>query len=354
LYEGKDEDFSFADVYDPMDAESARFCEARVWSFFRQVAAPEEEMDSYLQHVRGFDLQNTMPLYVKVARKLDVNDTLWFMRNKFQDTFFDPTTDVGGGQWHSAERLSHEADTWSVGSSTYANNRPIGVPYTGWGLVANQRPKERYSVLWFGVGDAGFSPRVPFYGAATRVPRAYDDANCTSMDWCRKELGLPGTVTEFSMKNMWWTVRMVTNLVYAQYQQVAPDVEAEVASLEAELQKQVAKMDAKLRTLSDAEAVEAASSFSFDHAEAAHERWLDVYGRIFARHADGYITSADYDVTYPELDETWKEEVAARTGDKYKFPEDGWKTQKRRKSTMNGVMGRSRSKFHPGASAVMV
>ncbi len=32
-YNGKDEDFSFSDTYNPLDYEGLRFCEARVWSF---------------------------------------------------------------------------------------------------------------------------------------------------------------------------------------------------------------------------------------------------------------------------------------------------------------------------------
>jgi dipeptidase len=35
-----EEDFSFSDVYDPVTFEGARFCEARVWSFFSAGAPP--------------------------------------------------------------------------------------------------------------------------------------------------------------------------------------------------------------------------------------------------------------------------------------------------------------------------
>ena len=37
-FSGRDEEFSFADAYDPADFESLRFCEARVWSVFRRAA----------------------------------------------------------------------------------------------------------------------------------------------------------------------------------------------------------------------------------------------------------------------------------------------------------------------------
>merc|ERR1711937_310383 len=99
-----------------------------------------------------------MPLYVKIAHAVSVNDTLWYIRNKLQGTYFDPTVDVGGEQWHTAERLAQEGTTFTVEGSTYMNNRPIGVPYTGWGIVSQMRPKERFGVLWSSVGDSSFSP----------------------------------------------------------------------------------------------------------------------------------------------------------------------------------------------------
>ncbi len=33
-----DDEFSFADTFAPLNFEGARFCEARVWSFFRKMA----------------------------------------------------------------------------------------------------------------------------------------------------------------------------------------------------------------------------------------------------------------------------------------------------------------------------
>lgn len=350
LYTGTDENFSFADAFDPFDAESARFCEARVWSFFRQVAADEEKMESYLDHVRGFELERFMPLYVKVKQKLSVDEVLWFMRNKLEDTYFDQAVDVGAGQWHTPERLAHECEQWQQNGVNYANNRPIGVPYTGWGFVATQRPEQRYSVMWFGVHDASFSPRVPFYGATSRVPRAWEDGNCTQMDWCRKERGYTGRVTDFSFQSMWWVNRMVANLAYAQYNQVAPVVKAKLQEFESAMQAEVAEMDAKLLSMSDVEAAEAATSFSFDKAERAHEEWQNFYGQLFTMHADGYTTvenpsdpASGCDTSYPEMDKMWMQEVAEKTGDKYKMPDSGFDEQtmlKRSKRSLPSVSGR--------------
>jgi len=39
LFKGKDDEFSFSDTYNPITFSGARFCEARVWSFFKSVNA---------------------------------------------------------------------------------------------------------------------------------------------------------------------------------------------------------------------------------------------------------------------------------------------------------------------------
>ena len=41
VYSGSDARFSFSDTYDPVTFEGARFCEARVFSFFSAVAAAD-------------------------------------------------------------------------------------------------------------------------------------------------------------------------------------------------------------------------------------------------------------------------------------------------------------------------
>ncbi|MFU8844394.1 MAG: C69 family dipeptidase, partial [Bacteroidales bacterium] len=61
-YTGDDKSFSFSDIYAPVDFGGARFCEVRVWSFFRSVKAG---MDKYLDYASGHNLKNRMPLWIK-------------------------------------------------------------------------------------------------------------------------------------------------------------------------------------------------------------------------------------------------------------------------------------------------
>jgi dipeptidase len=64
-----DEDFSFSDVYDAVTFSGARFCEARVWSFFGDIMG-KEWADQYEDYAMGYNLTNRMPLWVKVCSQM--------------------------------------------------------------------------------------------------------------------------------------------------------------------------------------------------------------------------------------------------------------------------------------------
>lgn len=53
----------FSDTFDPVTFGGARFCEARVYSFFSAVAPGIKE--EYLDYVSGHNLSHRMPLFVK-------------------------------------------------------------------------------------------------------------------------------------------------------------------------------------------------------------------------------------------------------------------------------------------------
>ncbi|HZI05573.1 MAG TPA: C69 family dipeptidase, partial [Archangium sp.] len=65
-FTGADKDFSFADTYHPLDFESVRFAEARVWSIFRR-AAPSAGLGA--DYVDGSAPTKRLPLWVKPDKK---------------------------------------------------------------------------------------------------------------------------------------------------------------------------------------------------------------------------------------------------------------------------------------------
>lgn len=83
-------DFSFSDIYDPVSFVSARICEARVWSVFSAALSTRtnpQPMAMHLDYAQGYNLTNRMPLFVRPAAKLAVNDTMELMRTHFENTW---------------------------------------------------------------------------------------------------------------------------------------------------------------------------------------------------------------------------------------------------------------------------
>ncbi|MBQ1964158.1 MAG: C69 family dipeptidase, partial [Tidjanibacter sp.] len=93
-FSGEDKDFSFCNAYAPLDFSAMRGCEARVWAFFRQYA---DGMEQYEDYALGHNPNNPMPLWVKPNRKLSPKNVFDMMRDHYEGTVMDMTTDIGAG-----------------------------------------------------------------------------------------------------------------------------------------------------------------------------------------------------------------------------------------------------------------
>ncbi|HKJ42986.1 MAG TPA: C69 family dipeptidase, partial [Sunxiuqinia sp.] len=141
-FDGKNKDFSFSDVYAPVDFEGARFCEARVWAAFRRVASGMDQYTNYVEgHVEhggenGY-ATNRLPLWVKPDKKLSVKDVMSLMRDHFERTPLDMTKDIGAGPYKLPYRW--RGLTWKVDSTEYCNERATSTQQTGFSFVAQSR-----------------------------------------------------------------------------------------------------------------------------------------------------------------------------------------------------------------------
>ena len=66
-FDGKNSEFSFSDVYAPLDYGAIRFCEARVWSFYNRVNTAEAQQ--YITYIEGNDTKR-MTLWFKPTAPL--------------------------------------------------------------------------------------------------------------------------------------------------------------------------------------------------------------------------------------------------------------------------------------------
>ncbi len=304
LFSGKDEEFSFCDVYNPLDFSGARACEARVWSYFNRFA---DGMDEYLDYAMGYDLKKHMPLYVKPNRKISTKDLADMMRDHFEGTPLDMTTDIGAGGSHLPYRwrpMEFEYQGWE-----YVNERAIATQQTGWWYVAQARPESRYGVFWFGVDDAGTSPLMPFFSCTNSVPECLREGN--------------GSLLEYSETSMYWIVSRIAQFAYLRYDKIGAEVRSVIDEYENGI---MAEVDA----MSDDESVQTLSSFGVDNAVSLFEKWqgLDKYllvkyidGNIKRQNPDGSFVTNGYSDDIPEYpiwedySDKWKESVVRDHGD---------------------------------------
>ena len=166
-YDGTDEDFSFCEAYAPADFGALRGCEARVWAFFRTVA---DGMDKYVDYAMGHNAENRMPLWVKPRTKVSPKVVFDCMRDHYEGTPMDMTTDIGAGG--SACPYRWRPMYFEVDGVEYCNERATATQQTGFWFVAQARPNvpDNMGILWFGVDDAATSCLTPIYCCTQGVP----------------------------------------------------------------------------------------------------------------------------------------------------------------------------------------
>nr|MCU0362432.1 C69 family dipeptidase [Bacteroidales bacterium] len=226
-FNGKDEDFSFSDVYAPLDFGGARFCEARVWSGFNMVS---NQMGKYLDYAMGENLTNRMPLWIKPDNKLGLRDVMGMMRNYYQGTPMDMTKDMGAGPYGSTVRW--RPMEWKVDGVTYIHERAISTQQTGFSFVAQSRswlPDPVGGILWFGVDDTYYTVYSPMYCGITAVPQSFAVGN--------------GDIMTFSDNSAFWVFNQVTNFAYTRTSLMIGELQKKQTELEEGYIAQVTETD---------------------------------------------------------------------------------------------------------------
>ena len=276
LFSGKDQDFSFRDAYAPMDFSGARYCEARVWSFFNRWV---EGMDRYLDVAMGKNNSGEMPLYLKPKRKLSVRDVQQSMRDHYEDTPLDIRNGLGAGAYAMPYRptpLSYKVD-----DQEYFNERPISTQQTGFtfvGQMRSQLPDAVGGIVWWGNDDANMVAYTPVYCSVSNVPSCYV-----------AEKDVQDDVT-FSWNSAFWVCNLVSNMVYPYYSKMMPDVLAAQKELEDSFADQQAAIESQALSLingGDADkAVDVLTQYSLKQADRMMERWKALFAYITVKHND--------------------------------------------------------------------
>ncbi|MBP3828975.1 MAG: C69 family dipeptidase [Bacteroidaceae bacterium] len=317
-FSGKDKDFSFRDAYAPNDFGARRICEARVWSFFNRVAAG---MDKYLPYVQGIEsATEEMPWCIRPDHPVTLSEVKQAMRDHFEGTPMDMTSDVGAGPYEAPYRptpLYFEVD-----GKKYFNERPISTQQTAVTYLAQLRswlPNHIGGVLWVGCDDANMIAYTPIYCCATICPEPYAERTAD-----------PFT---FSLKSAYWVCNALSNFVYPRYSQLFPELQQVRDQLDRELEDMQAKIDAEAKGMSETEAVGHLTGYSCRAASMMMDRWRQLFERLIVKYNDmaikpeengQYKRTAGGDqaplirVGYPER---YRKVIVDATGDRYLVPQ---------------------------------
>ncbi len=321
-YDGKDADFSWKQVYAAPDFGGRRFCDARVWSFFRHF---DKGFDRYLPWALGKDPNaEDMPLWIVPDHKVSIQEVQACMRDHYEGTpLATDTLDMGGGIWQMPYRPTPLSFT--VDGKKYFNERPTSTQQSAFSYVSQMRawlPREIGGVLWFGNDDGNMVAYTPVYCGNTVQPECYNTPGADAVT--------------FSDKNAFWVCNWVSNMVYPRYSQMFPTLQEVRDSLEQSYFAQQAAVEAKAKSLYDtdkAAALKYLNDYSNVKAQEMLAAWKELAvflivkfndmtvkpteGRRFLRTKTG-LGARVQRVGFPAA---YAKRLVNETGDKFKSPE---------------------------------
>jgi dipeptidase len=317
LYNGKDEDFSFSDTYNPLDFSGARACEARVWSFFKSV---NDGMWKYQNYAMGYDLENRMPLYIKPDGKISFEHTAGMMRDHYEGTEMDMTADIGAGPFKLPYRW--RPMSWEIDGEKFVHERAIATQQTGFWFIAEGRsnmPRNLAGILWFSVDDAATSCLTPIYSCSSRIPEEYAVGN--------------GDLLTYSDNAAFWVFNRVTNYAYLRYDVMSQDIINLQKELESKYVEMVEVIDEHVKKLypeNEDKAIEFVTDFSVNTAASTVKRWKALDHYLLVKYIDGNIkhetngefmrtsTGVSVPPRQPQLPEFWRRAIKNDAGEKLK------------------------------------
>ena len=275
-FSGKDADFSYNDAYAVPDFGGRRYCEARVWSFFRHFDA---SFDRYLPFVMGKEpLENCerMPLWIKAPHKVSPQELMQCMRDHYEGTALALDKDLGGGIWDMPYRPTPLS--FKVDGKEYFNERPTSTQQTGFSYVSQMRswlPRQIGGLFWFGNDDGNMVAYTPIYCGNTVQPECYNTPGADALT--------------FSDKNAYWVCNWVSNMVYPRYSMMFPSLKEVRDSLERsyfEQQKTVEDRAVLLYAQDPSSAVDYLNNYSNTQAQQMLARWKQLAVYLIVKYND--------------------------------------------------------------------
>ena len=313
-YDGPDADFSFREAYGPLDFSAIRYCEARVWSFYRH-HYDTEKIDAYLPFINGHtEICDELPLWIKPDKPLSVRDLMADMRDHYEGTALDMTADVSAGPWASPYRnqpINFEA---SDGTQMF-RERPIGCQQSGMTMVCQMRsflPDEVGGVTYFNMDDATMVAYVPVYCSINRIPDPFRREN--------------NNIREFSFESAFWMNNWVANMVYPRWSAMIGDLREAQSELEDFYAAEQPEVEKQVIDLTHQERVAFLTAKTEAYTSRMMDRWDKLAKLLIVKHNDQIMQPSENGVvvagrrTSPAYAPTFVDAVKAQTGNRYVKP----------------------------------
>ena len=344
LYDGKDKDFSFSDVYAPVDFGGARFCEIRVYAFFKDVNKEIKDNANYWEYVKGNITHakehkektpmtvknyatNRMPLFIKPDKKISVHDVMNFMRDHLEGTELDMSKDIGAGAFACPYRW--RGLTWKYNGVTYCNERATATQQTGFSFVTQSRntlPDPIGGIIWFSVDDAASTVYTPMYCGMNKIPVTFSLQN--------------GSMLEWSDNSAFWIFNQVSNLAYTRYDTIHAEIHVKQQEIEKKYIANTSAIDnaAKMLYKQDEQlGIQFITDYSCNTANTLVAEWKIFYQYLFMKYMDGNIkkvrdgklleNGAGNGIplfpAQPGYGEEWYKRIVDETGDQFKMQGGG-------------------------------
>ncbi len=297
-FAGRDEEFSFADTYAPLDFGALRACEARVWCGFTRIA-PSLNLPS--RYAMGDPAATPLPLWVKPDRKLSVRDVMQMMRDHFEGTPMDLSNGVGAGPFAAPYRW--RPMTWTIDGKEYLHERAVSTQQTGFSFVAQMRralPGPIGGVLWFGVDDTYCTVYAPMYCGITQVPRSMAVGT--------------GSWTDFTWDSAFYVFNFVSNWAYSRWSDMIRDVQLVQRELEGGFlarQPQVEQEALALWEQSPQRARDYLTRYSVEQGDLVTARWKRLGDFLLWKYMDGNVKDEYGVAQHPRYPDDWYRRIVA-------------------------------------------
>lgn len=272
-FNGKDEEFSFADTYCPLTFSGIRGCDARVYAMFNRING---DMRQYEKYAMGDAKAPRLPLWIRPDKPLTLLDVMSLMRDHYEGTSMDMTKDVGAGPFACPYRW--RPMNWEHDGKKYVHERATSTQQTGFSFVAQCRgwlPSKVGGIIWFGVDDTYSTVYCPMYCGITKIPECFREGN--------------GDMLTYSETSAFWLFNRVTNFVYSRYSDMIVDLQKVQNNLEKTFMDEVVKFDRQLKNAKEEDVVNMLNRFSNNQASYMMKEWTKLDHFLLVKYIDGNI-----------------------------------------------------------------